>query len=457
MTSKISLLSMVLMFAGFLSTAQNSAKDFNHFNSQHSQWEYVGLERFDMEISSSQSKYKVGGNWWQPDTLYGYEINSELPFSRLICSYNSQGLVTARLYQMNFCGNWTNISKFTYTYDARNNRLTELYQPWRNEDWDNHHYLTSIYDAQNNLLIQLSQYWIYGNWKNTSKSTFTYDVQNIKQTRLYQTWQNENWKDQYKSTYTYDTQNNMLSEFEQTWLDENWKNYCQYTYTYDDQNNRITRIYQTCYDENWKIWNKYTYTYDADKNLITTFFQLWQEGNWQNSGKYNYTYDAQNNRVTTLYQSWQDEKWKNNSTTMWNYDINNNATIVEYWTWAGENLQPATAGGLTLFYNQMQSNIELSYDYVHKVTTTYIKVPNPSSIEKFLEMSISIYPNPTTGKLNITSEEQNIQLISLCNLSGIKLFSTQDTILDISHLVTGIYFVQIITKKGIVTKKIVKI
>jgi hypothetical protein len=42
-------------------------------------------------------------------------------------------------------------------------------------------------------------------------------------------------------------------------------------------------------------------------------------------------------------------------------------------------------------------------------------------------------------------------------LSGIQLFKTQNTVFDISHLTAGIYFVQIKTNKGIVTKKIVKI
>ncbi|MDR2234316.1 MAG: T9SS type A sorting domain-containing protein [Tannerella sp.] len=70
--------------------------------------------------------------------------------------------------------------------------------------------------------------------------------------------------------------------------------------------------------------------------------------------------------------------------------------------------------------------------------------------------TISISPNPTSGQLIIKTEGQHIQRISIYNLSGMKLFTTKSTTLDISHLPEGVYFVQITTETGSVTKKIIK-
>jgi len=92
----------------------------------------------------------------------------------------------------------------------------------------------------------------------------------------------------------------------------------------------------------------------------------------------------------------------------------------------------------------------------HKVSTVYKNITNQTAIDDIVLFSISVYPIPTSGQINITSAEQNIQLISIYNLSGIQLFSTQYTALDISHLTTGIYFIRITTPTRIITKKIVK-
>jgi hypothetical protein len=69
---------------------------------------------------------------------------------------------------------------------------------------------------------------------------------------------------------------------------------------------------------------------------------------------------------------------------------------------------------------------------------------------------VFIYPNPTTGELRIENGALKIQQISIFNLLGRNVLNTKQTTLDISHLPAGIYFVQIKTEKGVVTKKIVK-
>ncbi|WP_026450266.1 T9SS type A sorting domain-containing protein [Aequorivita capsosiphonis] len=80
------------------------------------------------------------------------------------------------------------------------------------------------------------------------------------------------------------------------------------------------------------------------------------------------------------------------------------------------------------------------------------------SISEFNETSFSIYPNPASKFLNIeTNSELTIDKLSIINIAGqkIKVDNSSSTI-DISNLSPGLYFLQIETDKGTMTKKFIK-
>jgi len=78
------------------------------------------------------------------------------------------------------------------------------------------------------------------------------------------------------------------------------------------------------------------------------------------------------------------------------------------------------------------------------------------------DQSVMVYPNPTTGKLEIKNDELQITNIEILDITGRKLSSHHLIIssshhqLDISHLQAGIYFMKIQTENGTITKKVVK-
>ena len=73
--------------------------------------------------------------------------------------------------------------------------------------------------------------------------------------------------------------------------------------------------------------------------------------------------------------------------------------------------------------------------------------------------AISIYPNPTKGELRISNRELGIKDIQIFDVMGRRYSPPLEGPgeVNISYLPTGIYFVQIATEKGVVTKKIVKL
>lgn len=72
------------------------------------------------------------------------------------------------------------------------------------------------------------------------------------------------------------------------------------------------------------------------------------------------------------------------------------------------------------------------------------------------ENSTTVYPNPTTSQLNISSEKK-IEKIEVYNQLGSLVYQSTHLINDISVLESGIYFVKITSAEGLVaTKKIIK-
>ena len=88
--------------------------------------------------------------------------------------------------------------------------------------------------------------------------------------------------------------------------------------------------------------------------------------------------------------------------------------------------------------------------------TTFVALSNP--IFKF-DISVIVSPNPTSSKINITSDF-NIQSVELYDIQG-RILSTSiendiETVLDISNKQNGVYFLRINTESGSKVAKIVK-
>ncbi|MGD0582804.1 MAG: T9SS type A sorting domain-containing protein [Bacteroidales bacterium] len=111
-------------------------------------------------------------------------------------------------------------------------------------------------------------------------------------------------------------------------------------------------------------------------------------------------------------------------------------------------------------------NIDLSYvgsdlkiDSIYFKSQKIISGINPLKSED--DGSITVYPNPSTGKIHINSTVANIKSIEIFNVSGEKVYSISDirrqdvNDLDIPLLGSGIYFIKIYDGATVHTKKAV--
>jgi hypothetical protein len=82
--------------------------------------------------------------------------------------------------------------------------------------------------------------------------------------------------------------------------------------------------------------------------------------------------------------------------------------------------------------------------------------PNAGVIESE-NFDFSIFPNPTTGQITLQSEHR-VESVIITDINGKQVLQIESppSIIDISSFEQGIYFLQIETREGIVTTKIVK-
>ncbi len=70
---------------------------------------------------------------------------------------------------------------------------------------------------------------------------------------------------------------------------------------------------------------------------------------------------------------------------------------------------------------------------------------------------VNIYPNPTTGMLNIDVKQHHFTSIAVMDLTGKAILNTTSTTIDVSILDAGIYYIQLSDKNGLMhTQKFVK-
>jgi hypothetical protein len=90
-------------------------------------------------------------------------------------------------------------------------------------------------------------------------------------------------------------------------------------------------------------------------------------------------------------------------------------------------------------------------------TSACFAINNVAIGESDLDNGITVFPNPTTGKLNITSSEK-IETIEVYDVLGREVLTVKEpsSEIDLSILQTGVYVIRLQTKKGISVRKVLK-
>jgi hypothetical protein len=81
----------------------------------------------------------------------------------------------------------------------------------------------------------------------------------------------------------------------------------------------------------------------------------------------------------------------------------------------------------------------------------------PTGINDYRLSELSVFPNPTSGKVTIEWDVNRIRRLTVSDLKGsILIEEFLNNSVDLSALENGIYLISIETDKGLLTTKVVK-
>ncbi|HMI07193.1 MAG TPA: T9SS type A sorting domain-containing protein [Flavobacterium sp.] len=128
-------------------------------------------------------------------------------------------------------------------------------------------------------------------------------------------------------------------------------------------------------------------------------------------------------------------------TTYSYYDANNGAHLPELRT-------TSTAVNVPL----------LSIDQTVSQMERFATVLLGTDQSEMMANSVAVFPNPATNVLNIQSNHQMVQSVSITDTNGRLILKTNavESAIDVSALQKGIYFASVTTDKGVSTQKFVK-
>ena len=97
-----------------------------------------------------------------------------------------------------------------------------------------------------------------------------------------------------------------------------------------------------------------------------------------------------------------------------------------------------------------------SYDvYWMLIDDVEVIAGSHAGINNANEISVDLYPNPTTSVLNI--EAEGVQEVSVIDINGRTVMTEKNVnAINMSNLANGIYYVRVITNNGVSSQKIVK-
>ena len=360
-------------------------------------------------------------NWDQPTNAWKY-ANKEIYFYdthfNLTTQYNYYYYTSSNpIYS-----GWTMTGRMTFAYNTNNNITSQLQQSGNlNTSWINQQQTTYSYDSQHNLITELEQTWNSSSntWKNDFQITFMYNSIHQNTTQINQSWNpgTNHWENNEKIDFNYDISGNIfsISIFTLNPNTSTWGNEYKITATYNG-NNRLSSYTSQSWNAMTNTWDnseKVTYTYDNNNNIISEATQSFNlvSNTWENEVTVNSTYDSRNNKTSELYLDW---------------DPNHTPSP----TWVNSNISYA-------YYNCTTVGIK---DNLLKTTT------------------FRIYPNPAQSHINIETEE-DFKSVHIITLNGQVVVTQENSkIIPVSQLESGIYFIQLLDKKGAVvqTEKFIK-
>lgn len=313
------------------------------------------------------------------------------------------------------------------------------------------------YDDANNVIRLDRHQLLNGNWVHVSYIEYTYDENGNKTSRSnYNSFGGPTFT--LGGVYNYHYENNVLTDWELLMSGTDLVEIGTLTYNADGQ--LIAELGQDAWggpmEDSWKI----DYVYNPDGSMKTTSQSFWNGSSWNLAGSEWFFYDDHGNCI-----EWQ-HKRGNTVTNKFEYEYDLEYSLDQLVL--PFNPEDETETKSLVEHNNMmllshwytendQGNLIYVCDYIYTYEMIeFMGTQNPGSIAS----DLMIYPNPASDLVTISGGEMTIKTMDVVDTTGRVVMKNsnvnkKETNLDVSGLSSGVYFVRMLTSKGVVTKKIV--
>lgn len=386
----------------------------------------------------------------------------------------------------NIVGNeWVFSWKNNYGYDQDGNMISNLSYGWANGVWVENINLESIYsngllitrinnhwnsavvqwepfqktnyfhDAAGNQILSHELDYAINNWvfKGKTETTYTSFNQPVRyiSTRLNGTV----WLNSYKVEYSYDNNENLIEKSQYMGDSQRWLNYKSEIFYYDNRKNINQHEIKYGIDTIW-VNNEVTIkSYNINNQIVDYLNYRWDtvSNSWIDSYKYKNTFDQNNNLTERINYSGGIQGWK--LLSKWE-------TVVEI-SIPIEDIQMEHGYPYLDIYNQLirdKRYLWSNKQWELSDTTNYYYSSLITSISEPSEISLKIYPNPTTDFIHIEGDIKANTMVRILDIKGRLVQSEQISkyanTVNVQGLISGLYFIQIQSGTDIITQTIIK-
>lgn len=296
--------------------------------------------------------------------------------------------------------------------------------------WSNSFKWINSYDINSNLTDSVTMYWAGTAWGDSVEhSHYVYD---INQNLVSVTQKNKNnnvWNNSLRTIFAYNVLNQISSVTYQNWnlTNTQWRSFDSSQYAYGNNLLRNRSYYR--FTTNPNVWTYYandTTQYNSFNLPIYLLKKLLVNNVWTNQKEIVWSYDTSNRILSRINND------LFSSSNYWEFDYDS------YYTYNANGTQILeSAGGYTYFSNCIAAGLN----------------------EKSKNLNISIFPNPSKTTLSIYSDI-NYGIVKIINAVGQIVWVSEDKLelVSVFDLSNGIYFIQLLDKKGnlLKTEKFIK-
>ncbi len=288
------------------------------------------------------------------------------------------------------------------------------------------------------------------------------------------------WVEGSKSTYVYDAQGRLISKTQQAKGPDrsSFVNTSRVMYQYTENDLNPSAVLRQDWDEvsnSWLDAERHTHqVWSTDQNnpfkLLSHAIQTAPaplDVDWVNNERHGNSYDPATRTLTYVLDVPSGDGWVSHSRTLTNFDAQMNPTQIRTYEQANNAWRFTLGTEYTLTYNAESvltekiarirraegGELENGYRDVYSDFQTFIVT---KAAEQLPASSLAVFPNPTSGDLNITLAAAGFKQaqVQLFNLQGKKLYEAMTSYPSISkgnhvvpcqHLGAGVYVLRILT------------